>query len=138
MTLVIDASIVMAWYFDDEKSPETDSVLELVGTQGALVPALWSLEVANGFRTAIRRGRTERSYRDLALERLSMLAIEADNDTVTHAWGATLALADKHDLTPYDAAYLELAQRKRVPLATLDSALRVAARSEGVTLTVSE
>jgi predicted nucleic acid-binding protein len=134
MTLVVDASIAVAWCFEDERSPETDAALEFVGKEGAVVPALWRLEVANGFRSAIRRGRTDRTYRDTALERLSMLAIETDAETVKHAWSATLALADKHGLTPYDAAYLELAQRRRVPLATLDLDLRSAAANEGVAI----
>ena len=129
---VVDASIAMSWYFDDEKSPSSDDVLDAVGRSGATVPAHWRLEVANSLRTAVNRGRVASAYRDSVLEQLSNLPIEIDPETVKHAWGATLALSDKHRLTPYDAAYLELAIRKRVTLATLDKVLKSAALAEGI------
>lgn len=129
---VVDASIVMSWYFDDEKSSGSDGVLEAVGQSGATVPGHWRLEVANSLRTAVNRGRVASAYRNAVLEALSGLPIEIDPETVRHAWGATLALADKHKLTPYDAAYLELAIRRQVSLATLDKVLKSAALAEGI------
>lgn len=132
MTVVIDASIVLSWYFHDEKSAATDDILALVGDSNAVVPEHWRLEVANSFRSAERRGRISLEYRDAVLNELSTLPIEVDDETATHAWGATLKLADKHGLTPYDAAYLELAQRRRVSLATLDSRLKRAAAEESI------
>lgn len=132
MTIVIDASIVLSWYFDDEKSSTTDDILGLVNDRGAIVPGHWRLEVANSFRSAARRGRILLEYRDAVLNELSTLPIELDEETAVHAWSATLKLADKHGLTPYDAAYLELAQRRRVPLATLDGRLKRAARDENI------
>lgn len=129
---VVDASIVMSWYFDDEKSSGSDGVLEAVGQSGATVPAHWRLEVANSLRTAVIRGRVAAAYRNAVLEALSGLPIETDPETVRHVWGATLALADKHRLTPYDAAYLELAIRRQVALATLDKVLKSAALAEGI------
>ncbi len=129
---VIDASITLSWYFDDEKSLASDQVLEAVGRLGATVPGHWRLEVANSLRTAVRRGRAALAYRDAVLVQLSSLPIAIDAETAAHAWTATLALADKHRLTPYDAAYLELALRRNLPLATLDAALQSAARVEGV------
>ena len=118
--------------FDDEKSSGSDGVLEAVGLSGATVPAHWRLEVANSLRTAVNRGRVALAYRDEVLEALSSLPIEIDPEAVRHAWGATLSLADKHRLTPYDAAYLELAIRKQVSLATLDKMLKSAALAEGI------
>jgi predicted nucleic acid-binding protein len=132
VTIVIDASIVLSWYFDDEKSAATDDVLELVNDSSAIVPGHWRLEISNSFRSAARRGRVSLEYRDAVLNELSTLPIEVDEETATHAWGATLKLADKHGLTPYDAAYLELAQRRRVSLATLDSRLKRAAAEESI------
>jgi predicted nucleic acid-binding protein len=129
---VVDASIVMSWYFDDEKSSGSDGVLEAVGQSGATVPGHWRLEVANSLRTAVNRGRVASAYRNAVLEALSGLPIEIDPETVRHAWGATLALADTHGLTPSDAAYLELAIRRQVSLATLDKALKSAALAEGI------
>ena len=129
---VVDASIAMSWYFDDEKSPGSDRILEAVGQSGATVPGHWRLEIANSLRTAVNRGRVTPAYRNAVLDALSGLPIEIDPETVRHAWGATLALADKHRLTPYDAAYLELALRRNLPLATLDKALLAAAATEGV------
>lgn len=134
MTLVIDASIVLSWYFTDEQTHETQMVLGEVVERGAVVPALWRLEVANSFRSAMRRRRVTAGQRDAALANLSELAIETDQLTSLQAWGSTLTLADRHDLTPYDASYLELAQRRRLPLASLDSALRMAATKEGVAI----
>ena len=129
---VVDASIAMSWYFDDEKSPGSDRILEAVGQSGATVPGHWRLEIANSLRTAVNRERVTPAYRNAVLDALSGLPIEIDPETVRHAWGATLALADKHRLTPYDAAYLELALRRNLPLATLDKALQAAAATERV------
>ena len=130
--IVIDASITLAWFFEDERTPPVVAVNNAVGLSGAAVPALWRLEVANGFQMAMRRGRIDAAFRDASLVKLARLLIEIDTETNIHAWGATLVLADKHKLTPYDAAYLELAQRRRVPLATLDRPLRSAAVNEGI------
>lgn len=134
MTIVIDASVVMPWYFQDEASPESERLFEKVGAEGAVAPIHWRLEVANSFRTALRRGRIDLAYRDASLRDLEELLVEIDADTALHAWEATLALADEFSLTPYDAAYLELAVRRELPLATLDKALRAASLKARVAL----
>jgi predicted nucleic acid-binding protein len=86
-------------------------------------------------RNAARRGRCDEAYVDLSLARLGRLAIQSDEDTDRHAWGATLALSREERLTLYDAAYLELAIRKRTPLASCDTALlAVATRRKVETL----
>jgi predicted nucleic acid-binding protein len=132
VSLVIDSSLTLAWYFPDEASKETDQLLRRVAVEGAVVPDLWRAEVANGFQSAIRRRRIDANYRDSSLVELAKLPIAVDPDTNAHVWGATVRLADLHRLTIYDAIYLELAQRRRLPLATLDVALATAARGVAV------
>jgi predicted nucleic acid-binding protein len=117
----------MAWYFEDESTPATDALLDRVADAGALVPGLWRLEVANAFQTAIRRQRIDAVYRDASLAELGLMPITVDADTNTYAWSATLRLSERFSLTLYDAAYLELAQRRSLALATLDRDLRAAA-----------
>ena len=134
MSLVIDASLTMAWYFEDESTPATDALLDRVADAGALVPGLWRLEVANAFQTAIRRQRIDAVYRDASLAELGLMPITIDAETSTYAWSATLRLADRVSLTLYDAAYLELAQRRSLPLATLDRDLRTAAPALNIEL----
>ena len=131
MSVVIDAPVTLAWSFQDEVTPAAEALLQRVTMEGAVVPAHWKLEIANGFRSAERRGRIDREYRDLSLQDLGRLAITVDLETVRHAWQATLELADRFELTPYDAAYLELALRRELPLGTVDRALLEASRIAG-------
>jgi len=127
VTLVLDASMTIAWLFDDERTEAAHSVMRRVVAEGAIVPSLWRLEVANVLRNAVRRGRCNEGYVDQSLARLARLAIKGDQETDDHAWGATRTLARKEDLSLYDAAYLELAIRRRVPLASRDKTLLAAA-----------
>lgn len=132
MSLVLDSSATLAWIFSDESVPAIDKIFDQVVEQGAVVPALWMLEVANSLTVAVRRERISQQDRSDALADLSALEISIDPETERHAWKATLQLADHHGLTVYDAAYLELAQRKRLPLVTLDRALALAAGAASV------
>ena len=134
MSVVIDASLTMTWYFDDEITPATEAVLDHVSETGAVVPSLWRLEVANAFQSALRRKRISPEYRDDSLVELAELPITLDADTDAYAWTTTLRLAERFGLTIYDAVYLELAQRRSLPLATLDKELREAATALDVTL----
>ena len=134
MSLVIDSSVTLAWIYSEETTPAVTHVLRLVNTGGAWVPSLWRLEVANVLETGARRARHDRAFRDATLSDLALLPLSTDTETEKHAWSATLRLAERHQLTIYDAAYLELAQRRRLPLATLDKELRDAAISENVPL----
>jgi predicted nucleic acid-binding protein len=134
VSLVLDASLALTWYFQDEATSATDTILDRVAETGAVVPALWRLEIANGLQVAVRRGRISVAYRDASLAELTQMQIDTDSETDVHAWSATLRLAEKHELTLYDAAYLELAQRRRLPLATLDRELRRAAETLSVTV----
>ncbi len=134
MSLVLDSSATLAWIYQDEVSDVTQQIFELVANSRAWVPAIWRLEVANGLQTGVRRGRIDAAYRDLALGDLALLDISIDQDTDKYAWSSTLRLADRFRLTLYDAAYLELAQRRSLPLASLDEELRAAARGLDVLL----
>jgi predicted nucleic acid-binding protein len=132
MTIVIDASIALAWCFDDEASDETDAVAQQVIANGGLVPSLFHLELANVLLQAERRGRISPSEIAQRLDLIAQMPIETDPQTVGRAWSETLSLARAHKLTSYDAAYLELAARRGAALATKDKALAAAARQLGV------
>lgn len=134
MSLVLDASLTLSWYFEDERTPAADALLDRVTNTGAVVPTIWRVETANGFQMAIRRQRIDSGFRDRALFELARLPIAVDTETDAYAWTTTLQLADRYRLTVYDAVYLELAQRRALSLATLDGALRSAAASLGLTL----
>ena len=129
---VIDASIALAWCFEDEASPGTDLVLEHVRDRGAIVPALWHLELGNVLLQAEKRSRIAMAEIAARLELIAALPIEVDQETTAHAWRETLALARAQGLTTYDAAYLELAVRRGIPLVTKYETLRVAAERLGV------
>jgi predicted nucleic acid-binding protein len=133
VSLVLDSSATLAWIYGDETTEAIRAVFEQVADGGAIVPALWRLEVANSLTVACRRGRIEAEFRRAALADLALLDITTDQHTDSRAWGETLSLADRFRLTLYDAAYLELAQRRALPLATLDQDLRAAAHAVGTT-----
>ena len=134
MSVVVDSSATLAWVYADETTKAINEVFAGVNERGAWVPALWRLEVANVLEMGVRRGRHDAAFRDATLEDLALLPIGVDPDTDRHAWGATMRRANRHKLTVYDAAYLEVAQRRGLPLATLDKDLRQAAKAEGVVL----
>jgi predicted nucleic acid-binding protein len=134
MSLVLDSSATIARLWEDETTPAIRTLFELVRDHGAWVPSLWRLEVANALEMDVRRGRHPPEFRDGAFADLALLPIRVDPETDLQAWGATARLAAKHRLTVYDAAYLELAIRRKIPLATLDHQLREAAESERVEL----
>jgi len=134
VSLVLDSSATLAWVYSDETTAAIRHVFDLVSEGGAWVPGLWRLEVANILEMGVRRGRHDAAFRDATLADLSLLPVSLDGETDRQAWGATARLAERHCLTLYDAAYLELALRRRLPLATLDGELRAAAMAEGVVL----
>jgi predicted nucleic acid-binding protein len=131
---VVDSSIALTWCFEDEASPETDRLFERVRDDGAVVPGLWHLEVANVLLQAERRGRISRADVARRLMLISDLPIAIDQETTPRAWREILSLARAENLTAYDAAYLELAERRGLPLMTRDNELGAAARRLGVTV----
>jgi predicted nucleic acid-binding protein len=134
MSLVLDSSVTLARIWINETTAAVTQVFERLVDNGAWVPSLWRLEVANALEMDVRRGRHPAEFRDGAFADLRLLPIQIDPDTDHQAWGATARLAEKHRLTLYDSAYLELALRRGLPLATLDRQLRVAASDEQVQL----
>jgi predicted nucleic acid-binding protein len=131
---VLDSSATLAWIYPDEANDEIRRIFDQVAASGAWVPSLWRLEIANSLQTGIRRGRIDTARRAAVLADLSALDISVDPDTDKAAWTSTLHLADRFRLTLCDAAYLELAERRSLPLATLDRSLRASAQTLGVPL----
>jgi predicted nucleic acid-binding protein len=134
VSLVLDSSATLAWLFADETTPAISHLFDRVADHGAVVPGLWWLEVANSLTSALRRNRIDAEFRRAALADLATLDITTDPHTASQAWTDTISLADQHRLTLYDAAYLELARRRALPLATLDQDLRAAAAACGLPL----
>ncbi len=133
MPLVIDASVALTWIYRDEASANTDALFDRVVLEGALVPALFHLEVANALLQGERRGRITPSYTGERLAVLGRLRLDVDPGSES-AWSNTITLGRIERLTAYDAAYLELALRRGAELATLDAKLADAAKSRGVTV----
>lgn len=131
-TFVLDGSITLAWFFEDETNAYAESVEDSLVSAAAVVPALWPLEVANGLLVGERRKRTTEAKASEFIVLLGALPIRIDGETASRAWQETLRLARTHKLSAYDAAYLELAIRRGLPLATLDENLKAAAAAVGV------
>lgn len=132
MSVVLDSSVVLAWVYTKETTDAVRRLLDRVCERGAWVPSLWKLEVANVLEMGVRSGRNSARFRQATLADLELLPIQVDPETDKRAWGETMQLAERHRLTLYDAAYLELALRRGLPLATLDRELRTGATAEGV------
>ena len=130
MTFVVDASIVVAWAFD-EVNPAASGARERMRREAAVAPALWWFEVRNALVQGERRGRFTELRTARFLRNISRLAITIDR---APSEPGVLTLARRHRLTVCAAAYLELALRDALPLATLDETLASAARAEGVSL----
>ena len=130
MPLVIDASVTVAWAFAEEHEI-AERVFALAGAEAMMVPALWWYELRNVLVLGERRGRLTERETTRFLRDISRLAITMD---ASPDESRVLALARRHRLTVYDAAYLELAAREALPLATLDAELAAAAQAEQVPL----
>lgn len=127
--LIVDASIALTWLLDDEDDAGADAAISTLRQGWGIVPQHWHYEVRNGLLVAVRRSRLLRD--DLAVRLRSLVGLPLNTDLDSNL-GATLDLAFAHDLTFYDALYLELAIRADLPLATLDSELQNAANASGV------
>lgn len=132
--MVVDSSVTLTWCFEDEQTAASLALLEQVVEHGAVAPTLWPLEVLNALVMAERRKRVDAAQRQRLTGFLRDLPIALDDETAAQAWSAIVQLAERHHLTVYDAAYLELAQRRGLPLASLDQELRAAADVAGVAL----
>ncbi len=124
--------MTLSWAFEGESTPYTVAVLRSLETVQAVVPALWPFEVASVLSTAERRGRMDAAAQAVFLERLRLLPIAIEHRPATWLAQQILPLARTYKISAYDAAYLELAIREGLPLATLDDDLRRAACRAGV------
>ena len=132
MSLVIDASVTLAWVFEDEVTPLTEAALDEVVRKGGRAPGLWTLEVLNVLVVAERRGRITAAQGSRFADRLFSLPIAVENTLKPTERTEVLGMARTHRLSAYDATYLELAVRTDSPLATRDDLLADAARTVGV------
>lgn len=133
MSFIADTSVTLPWCFADEATPWTEALLNrLAGGEPVVVPAYWSIEVTNGLLMAVRRGRVTLNKVHEFIDDLNDMPVQIEPASSPDTWPSLIALAHQHRLTTYDAAYLELAQRTGLPLATLDRALISAARASAV------
>lgn len=134
MEIVVDASLGLTWCLHDEEYPGAAQLLDKCYRSPMHIPQHWALEVSNGLVMAMKRGRITESEIYEALAFLTVFDFIPDAFTASAAKSTALALAIRHKLTLYDAAYLELALRLGHPLATLDQKLAKAAEEEGVVI----
>jgi|ERR1700722_14690975 len=135
---VLDCSITMAWCFEDESNDYTDTILENLKNTTAIVPTIWPLEVANVLLLSKKNKRITAVQSASFIDALLALPIVIDQSTTSRAMHSIFVLAGQLDLTIYDAAYLELAIRERIPLLTLDKLLIKAAKRLNVPLKPNE
>ena len=128
-SIVLDASVAVAWLVREDLDAPALSALQFLRRDGALVPPLWHYEVRNALLVAERRGRIPNGGARAALNELRGVHIETDQETDLDS---TMELALAHRLSFYDALYLALARKRRLPLATRDTALARAVRAEGL------
>jgi predicted nucleic acid-binding protein len=132
MSFVIDSSIALAWLLPDEQSSAVDALADRLTAARPVAPPIWLLEVGNALLTARRRDRLTDRDVDRLLEIVAALPVELDAEPAGNSLAAVVSLAREHRLTTYDATYVELARRRRLPLATLDTRLAGACRKVGV------
>jgi predicted nucleic acid-binding protein len=131
---VLDGSVTMAWGFEDEADEYAEAILERMPDLQAFVPSIWPLEVANALLVGERRSRIKAADTARFIAILTAFPITVDGETVARAWADTMHLARAHNLSSYDASYLELAIRLGLPLAAQDGKLKTAAGAMGIPL----
>lgn len=130
MAIVVDASVTLSWCFPDEQTPLSLQVLDRLNAgEEALVPAFWPVEVLNSLLVGEKRGRISIEQTRAFLRNLTVLEPTIDHASLEQVFGTVQMLCRDHGLTPYDALYVELAQRSRWPLATLDQSQKDAANA---------
>lgn len=128
---VLDSSVALTWAFEDEQSDAADAVVRSVRPGQVLVPSIWFFETANGLLSAVRRSRITFDEAQEVRALLVRLPVAADFAAHGATFNRTLELVYKFDLSVYDAAYLEVAERVELPLATLDRKLAQACKENG-------
>ncbi len=129
---VLDCSVTLAWFFDDETSAYAEAVQQSLTELTAVVPPIWPLEVANALVVGERRKRTTEAKSTKFIELLGTMPIRVNEETAVAVWTDRIRLARSYGLSVYDAAYLELAVRRSIPLASLDKRLKATAAKLGV------
>jgi predicted nucleic acid-binding protein len=132
--LVLDASVVLAVALQEANRRLAAPMLARAAENGAIVPNLWHIEIGNALLIAQRRGTITVEERAEVMRELTRLHVTIDPETASQAWRESFVLAQMHRLTLYDATYLELSLRQRLPLATFDAALQRAATAAHVPL----
>lgn len=131
--LVLDASVTLSWLLA-ENQIDSDKLLDQVVAEGAITSVLWPFEISNILINAERHQRITKKRRIEALQEVRQLPISIDGEAMAHLWNDVVDIAASYRLTVYDAAYLELAIRLAIPLATYDRALRLAASAARVSI----
>jgi len=131
---VLDCSVTLSWFFEDEASAATDALLLALPDCHVVVPSLWFMELGNALNVAVRRKRVEERRASQFLDRLGRQNLVEHRAEPARLWREARALASRRKLSVYDAVYLDLARQSGLPLASLDRALRVAADAESVPL----
>lgn len=133
MDFVLDCSMTMAWLFEDESTKKSEQLLTRISEgESAWVPALWHWEVSNILLVAQRKKRITRSQAVGFIEMLKVLPIYIENKAMQQALETTFELAHENQLSSYDAAYLEIALRKQLPIASLDKQVIRTAKELGI------
>ena len=127
---VLDNSVVCGWLMPSQATPYTQAVRQLLESATACAPAIWEVELTNALRTACLRQRLNAEQAQRILAQIGQMPIAVDRQPLVR--GELLALALRFGLSAYDAAYLDLALRRQLPIATVDEALRSAAMASGV------
>lgn len=133
-SFVLDASMALAWHFPDELSRRSTAVAALSDSATAVVPAHWFAEIANGLLIGERRLRTTSEERVRFVDRIHLMALDVEDHDPARLFDVVLPLARAHGLTVCDTLYLELAERRGLPLASLDDQLNAAAKRVGIAL----
>ncbi len=129
MQYVLDASVTLSWFYQDEVTPESAALLDTIDSDDPIAPSIWIYEVVNSFVLSERHHRITAAQAEASLEQLRALPVEV---VAYPEIGAIRRLAHRYELTSYDAAYLDLAEARGLPLATRDPRLRAAAEAAGV------
>ena len=132
MRFVLDASVTMSWCFEDETTNESQRILKLFFQNEAIVPAIWPFEVGNAMLTALRTKRLKAAEGAKFFALLATFPIEVESCLLPEVAGRLMPLASQHGLSCYDAAYVELALRERLPIATIDRRVKQSARTLGL------
>lgn len=132
--IVVDASVALAWCFPDEVSKYADSVLLAIENQNIIVPAIWPVEITNALLVGERRKRIRQPDVRRFVELLKGLDVTVETLSVADSIRNIFPLAQDYRLSAYDAAYLDVAVRHEVTLATLDADLHRAANAMGIAI----